>query len=304
VTNRIAWLTGVPLIALISSGCSLMAVPATGPHQSVRTTTTVLLHGKPLELHLAAPVAPANGGVLVLYASGDGGWFGAAVDMFKQIADDGYYVVGFSSKAFLHIERPRGALVGVRELAAEYRRITRSARVALGLDDSVPVVLTGWSRGAAFAVLVASEPPSGRGGVAGVVAIGMTAGENLRLDDADDDDDGEVAETTKSGHPLFQPYTRIAQLGDRPCVVIQATHDHYLPALRAHALFGEDTPTRRFYSIDAKNHRFSGGREAFATALTEALHFVVSSVQRSERSTPDEPSPTPQDTWRRRAVHP
>jgi hypothetical protein len=281
-----AWHLGVPLLAIISAGCGVMARPAASPHQSVRTTTTTaLLHGKPLELHLAAPVAPANGGVLVLYASGDGGWFGAAVDMFKQIADDGYYVVGFSSKAFLHIERPRGALVGVRELAAEYRRITRSARVALGLDDSVPVVLTGWSRGAAFAVLVASEPTPGPG-VAGVVAIGMTAGENLRLDEAHDDDDSGEPVDTKGGHPLFQPYARIAQLGDRPCVVIQATHDHYLPASRAHTLFGDDTPTRRFYSIDARNHRFSGGRAAFATALTEALRFVVHSRELAERGTP------------------
>ena len=115
-----------------------------------------------------------------------------------------------------------------------------------------------------------------------VVAIGMTAGENLRLDEADDDDDGEVV-ATKNGHALFQPYARIAQLGERPCAVIQATHDRYLPALRAQALFGDDTPTRRFYSIDARNHRFSGGRQAFATALTDALHFVVSSIKPAER---------------------
>jgi dienelactone hydrolase len=265
------------MLAMISSGCGLMGPPATSPHQSMRTTSTVLLHGRPLELHLAAPVAPDSRGVLVLYASGDGGWFGAAVDMFKQIADDGYYVVGFSSKSFLHIERPRGALVDVRELAAEYRRITRTARTALGLDDSVPVVLTGWSRGAAFAVLVASEPAPVHD-IVGVVAIGMTAGENLRLDDADDDDDDGAVVATKNGHPLFQPYARIAQLGDRPCAVIQATHDHYLPAPRAHALFGDDTPTRRFYSIDARNHRFSGARQQFSAALTDALHFVVSAV--------------------------
>ena len=123
-----------------------------------------------------------NGGVLVIYASGDGGWFGTAVDMFKQIAADGYYAVGFSSRSFLRIDEPRGALVDVGELADEYARITSGARRALGLDDRVPVILTGWSRGAAFAVLVASEPAP-QGPVAGVVAIGMTAGENLRVDE-------------------------------------------------------------------------------------------------------------------------
>ena len=184
----IALQLGVPLIAMVASGCGLAPRPVTGPHASI-LTTTVQLHGKALELHLAAPASPVNGGVLVVYASGDGGWFGAAVEMFKQIAADGYYAVGFSSKSFLHIERPRGALVDVRELAAEYARITRAARNALGLDDRVPVVLTGWSRGAAFAVLVASEPAAARRSIAGVVAIGMAAGENLRLDEADDEGD-------------------------------------------------------------------------------------------------------------------
>ena len=137
----------MPLIAVVASGCGLMPRPATGPQSSsIRTTATVQLHGKPLELHLAAPVgSPVNGGVLVIYASGDGGWFGTAVDMFKQIAADGYYTVGFSSRSFLRITRPRGTLVEVRELAAEYARISSGARHALGLDDRVPVILTGWS---------------------------------------------------------------------------------------------------------------------------------------------------------------
>ena len=159
---------GLLLIAMVASGCGLAPRPVTGPHASF-LTTTVQLHGKPLDLHLVAPVSPVNGGVLVVYASGDGGWFGAAVEMFKQIAADGYYAVGFSAKSFLDIERPRGALVDVRELAAEYARIIRGARNALGLGDHVPVVLTGWSRGAAFAVLVASEPSAARRSIAGVV---------------------------------------------------------------------------------------------------------------------------------------
>jgi dienelactone hydrolase len=280
-SHRIAWHLAVPLIAIVASGCGLAPQPATAPSRSISATTTVQLHGKSLELHLSAPAATVNRAVLVVYASGDGGWFGAAVDMFKQIAAAGYYAVGFSSKSFLHIERPRGALVGVRELAAEYARITRSARIALGLDDSVPVVLTGWSRGAAFAVLVASEPAARRP-VAGVVAIGMAAGENLRLDDADNEGDDDPT-NPQAGHALFEPYARIAQLGDLPCAVIQATHDNYLPASRARAMFGADTPTRRFYSIDAKNHRFSGGREAFDTALGDALRFVAGSAHAVER---------------------
>ena len=80
------------------------APSAPPPEPSARArqfSTSVVLHGKPLELHLTAPSTPVAPQAIVLYASGDGGWFGTAVDMFKQIGDAGYFAVGFSSRAFL-----------------------------------------------------------------------------------------------------------------------------------------------------------------------------------------------------------
>jgi fermentation-respiration switch protein FrsA (DUF1100 family) len=213
-----------------------------------------------------------------LYASGDGGWFGAAVDMFRQIAGAGYPVVGFSSRAFLKIERPRGApLVSAEQLAAEYDDITAQARIALGLDASSRVVLIGWSRGAAFSVLVASVPKE-QDHLLGVVAIGLGEGEDLTItDDDDESDDGHLSATR---HWPFDTYARIAQVAPLPCAVIQATRDNYFPAASARRRFGPDTPQRRFYSIDAKNHRFSGGKAAFDAALLDAIRWMVSQPAR------------------------
>ena len=55
------------------------------------STVTVPLHGRPLVLHLAAPAMPAATppAALVLYASGDGGWFGTGVQMFHVLAAAG-----------------------------------------------------------------------------------------------------------------------------------------------------------------------------------------------------------------------
>lgn len=237
-------------------------------------TTTVFLHGKQLELHLSAPRTPAAPGVLVLYASGDGGWFGTAVDMFRQVADAGYLAVGFSSRSFLKIQRPRGSLVSATQLAAEYQQIVAQARAALGLDATIRTVLTGWSRGAAFAVLVGSEATA-KDDVGGVVAIGLADGEDLNLNGPGDETDDGRASPEKPRWP-FETYARIARLGPLPCAVIQATHDGYLPAARARELFGPDTPLRRLYAIDAKNHRFSGGGAAFNAAWLDAIHWMVS----------------------------
>jgi hypothetical protein len=282
-------LTVCALAALaLLSGCSTLPAPSPFPTPSASHaraagsaapkafTTRVMLHGQPLELHLAATEPASAAAPIVLYASGDGGWFGAAVDMFKGIAGAGYPVVGFSSKAFLKIQRPHGGLVNAAQLAADYDAIVTHARAALGQSDASGVVLTGWSRGAAFSVLAASVPTE-RANLAGIIAIGLAPGEDLAAavdDDAWDDDDGQSSETDRSWR--FDNYATIARLGPLACAVIQASHDNYLPAAAARKLFGPDTDRRRLYAIDARNHRFTGGKAAFDAALIDALHWIAS----------------------------
>jgi pimeloyl-ACP methyl ester carboxylesterase len=233
------------------------------------------LRGAPFDLHLGRPAdaRPENASLLVVYGSGDGGWFGAAVDMFRAIEGAGYFVAGFSSRSLLKRERAHGAPFSTAELAEEYRQIIDRARTSLGLPPGTRVILTGWSRGAAFAVLAASEKALAQD-TAGVVAIGLAEGEDLKIGDADDDSDDGAEDRDRPREWRFAPYARVAQLGSRPCAVIQATNDRYLPAERARVLFGADTELRRFYAIAARNHRFSGGRAAFDVALREALLWV------------------------------
>lgn len=274
----------VLVAALVVASCSAVGLrPRTEPSIIVREfTTTVLLHGKPLEFHITAPRTPAAANVVILYASGDGGWFGAAVDMFRQIGQAGYFAVGFSSRAFLRIERPRGALVTAAQLAAEYELILAQGRRALGLDATSRAVLTGWSRGAAFSVLVGSETAAQKR-ILGVIAIGLTEGEDLDTNgSADDTDDGQPSPGGRQWP--FDTYARIARIDPLPCAVIQATHDNYLTAPRARQLFGPDTPLRRFYEVDAKNHRFSGGKPAFDAAFLDAIRWVVSQPGRQIES--------------------
>ncbi len=137
----------------------------------------------------------------------------------------------------------------------------------------MPALLTGWSRGAAFAVLVASEPGEQQA-IAGVVAIGLSEGEDLQINGAEDETDDGSAGVEARTWP-FEPYQQIARLKE-PCAVIQSSHDNYLPAARARSLFGPDSASRRFYTIDAKNHRFSGGKDQFDLALLEAIDWIAS----------------------------
>lgn len=263
-----AWLT----CALLSAACGVHARPATvaAPREFSRVVT---LHGKPLELHLATPEIHASPDRLVLYASGDGGWFGAAKGMFRTISHAGYPAVGFSARALLKIERPSAARLDPRQLAHEYSQIIETARAALHLDAATPTIVTGWSRGAAFAVLAATDPTFGQH-VDGVIAIGLSRGENLAVGGVDDESDDGRADGEPTAMP-FAPYADIHRLHGLPVVVIQSSRDGYLPATEARQLFGADTAEHRFYTIDARNHRFSGGNVAFEHALRSAIDWLA-----------------------------
>ena len=261
---------------MISSSCALASISRAPTVPGVREfSQSIQVRGKPLELHLMAPRTPVSHPVMVLYASGDGGWFGAAVDMFHEIGNAGYFAVGFSSRAFLRIERPHDSLVTAAQLTAEYDQILSQARVALGLGPTTRAVLTGWSRGAAFSVLVGSERLA-HDDILGVIAIGLAEGEDLAINDAADDTD--AGSGSRQRQWPFETYALISRLDALPCAVIQASHDVYLPAARARQLFGPDTPLRRFYPIEASNHRFSGGKAAFDAALVDALRWIAASA--------------------------
>jgi hypothetical protein len=221
------------------------------------------------------PAMPAPPARLVVYATGDGGWFGAASDMFRSIAREGYATVGFSSRAFLRIERPRNAPLNARRLADDYAVILARARQALGVAAGPTAILTGWSRGAAFSAIAASEPALD-GQLLGVIAIGLDRGEDLTVDGPQDETD-EGSASDPGRHWPLEPYARLKDIGTLRCAVIQSTHDNYLPAARARVLFGPDSPTRRFYSVEASNHRFSGGEDAFVAALASALSWTSGS---------------------------
>lgn len=268
-------LSVIACIWLIDQGPALTA--AEQSRAPIREfTSDIMLRGQKLTLHVAIPSAPVLPGTpLVLYASGDGGWFGAAVSMFRDLARSGYPVVGISTRSFMHIARKQSAPLTVAEVVEGYQQIIDAARARVPSQADAPVVLTGWSRGAALGVLVASSAEVDLRAI-GLVAIGLAADEQLDIANGSDDDSGTAASANhhESRDRVIEMYPLIAGITGRRTVVIQASHDGYLPAARARELFGPDTSERRLVAIEARNHRFSGGEQAFSAALAEAVEWV------------------------------
>ena len=274
-----SWRACVVVVAVVvaaTAGCGGVRPRVSATPNITERRIAAALHTSELPVHLAS-MRPLRRPALVLYASGDGGWFGTAIDMWRLVAHEGVAAAGFSARAFLRIERARDARLDPAQLAREYRAIVAAATPALGLAPDVPVILAGWSRGAAFAVLAAAEPLAVPH-LAGVIAIGLDATEDLAVDGpGDESDDGAAPAATTPGAHLFHPYRRLRRV-PVPVAVIQATHDDYLPAASARALFGPDSPTRRFITVEARNHRFAGGTAALDQALGDAVRWLSASA--------------------------
>ena len=117
----------VLLAAALSGGCSAaLSTKVSRPNATREFSAQVAVHDEALTLHLSSPQTPLSASTpLVLYASGDGGWFGSAVGMFRTIAGSELPAVGFSTKAFMRVEHRWSSPLSVARVAESPTHLPR-----------------------------------------------------------------------------------------------------------------------------------------------------------------------------------
>ena len=234
--------------------------PSAAP-RLVHSETYVSLHGHALTVHLSVP-AGVHAGPLLVYATGDGGWWGKDKAIFTRLAGWGYSVAGFSARDYVH--HLGSEAVRPVTIAADYNAIIDAAEKALGLPPSTRIILVGKSRGSGLEVAAASRALL-RPQIAGIVAIALTKEEEYvhrRL------------RRTRQ-FAMLQTYDALPLIGPVPVAVIQSTNDNYLPATKARELFGADSPTRRFLAVEASDHNFDGAQDVMYQDIRESLEWIV-----------------------------
>ena len=127
------------------------------------------------------------------------------------------------------------------------------AERSMAMPGSTRVILVGVSRGAGLAVAAAGQDAV-RERLTGVVAVGLTKEEEyVELDDL---------------------YGYLNHLGPLPLVVVQSTHDNFLPAPQARLLFGPDNAHRVLRPVPANDHNFSDARQPMYDALRMSLAWI------------------------------
>lgn len=266
---KLFFLPLLPLVLLSGCTCRISTVAAAA---SIQLREPLILYRHPLEIRLSKPRSPSKNDVLIIYATGDGGWRGLDEEIYNWISTWDYPVAGFSSKGYLKNLGYISNTTTPRRLVGDFEAIIGLAERKLELSQNTPVILVGLSRGAGLAVVAAGQGEL-KTRLAGVVAIALTK-EEEHVVHYRDRRGNSSAETPMRELVEIKTYEYLPRLAGFPVMVIQSSHDGYLPADAARALFGPDTELRKFRAVQARNHRFSGGCGTLYKDTRESLAWI------------------------------
>lgn len=210
------------------------------------------------------PAAPA------IYACGDGGWRGLAPRTAQQLAHMGFAVAGIDSKVYLREFSSPMAPLTIKQLASDYVAIAENLRAYANAAVDTRVYVYGWSLGAGFAIAVGTDPAT-RANWAGIVSIGLPKQNQLVSGLGANHANLNTDVNSRYG---FRSQDLIGWIAPLPLVMIQSTSDTASPPKVGQALYGAARDPKLFVLIKASNHRFSGARDEFYAALSNAELWI------------------------------
>jgi len=208
---------------------------------------------------------------LVLFSSGDGGWSPFCADIAAHMAANGITVVGVDVKTYLVDFASPQKPISPEELTRDYDAIAHIAMARSGVDAKAPVVLAGWSLGAGYSVIVASQPEFSLS-VSKVVAISLPMYGELAWKPSDS-----IIYFTHGtpNEKVFDAHQYLKKLKQTPIVFLNATNDSNAPFREAQSLYATTPGAKRLYAVKASGHHFEGGEKEFYQDLDQGLTQIA-----------------------------
>ena len=243
----------------------------------VREDRDVVVRGQHFTIHFFRPQGDKSA-TPAIYACGDGGWRGLAPRTAEQLAHVGFAVAGVDSKIYLRQFSSVQDPLSIKQLAHDYADIAVALRPYAKVDAGTPVYVYGWSLGAGFAIAVGSDEET-RANWAGIISIGLPKQNQLVSGLG-----ANHANLRAEGNSVygFRSENVMGQIAPLPLVMIQSTTDTASPQKVGDRLFSTARDPKKYVLIKAMNHRFSGAREEFYTALVDAVAWMRESKWAAE----------------------
>ncbi len=216
--------------------------------------------------HVPSDPPPAEEHACILFLPGDAGWHGAAVDMARLMASLGYEVYALDVRRYLK-SFTRGRITLTEEqMAADMDQVVREA----GSLAAGPVIVAGWSQGAAMAILTAARREQNEP-IRGVLTIalpefgflGWRWPDSLRALAGGD-----------AHEPEFKVAPLLPEVAPVPSWMIYGTRDRFTPASVARRLGSLARRPIRRHEIEGGNHRLDGHRAELLASLKSGLAWL------------------------------
>lgn len=207
-----------------------------------------------------------RGGPVAVVASGDGGWIHLGPYVAEFLSSQGYFVVGFDSKAYLSSFTKGGTTLSPTDVPGDFAALLDYA----SKSTVAPPVLLGVSEGAALAVLAATNAAT-KAKMAGVIALGLPDKAELgwRFKDS-------MIYLTKGvpKEPLFSTAAVIGTVAPLPLVTINSTKDEFVSVDEVKRVMSRAREPKQLWLIEADNHRFSGKEQDLNQKLLDAIAWI------------------------------
>jgi hypothetical protein len=228
------------------------------------TQDSLSIRGKAQQLH----VYGTRGGVPIVLSSGDLGWAGLVVHVAEFLESQGYYVVGFNTKAYLGGFTTRSSTLSPLSVPDDYAVLVEYARQG----SAAKPILAGVSEGAGLSVLAATAKNM-KSDIQGVLALGLP--DENELGWRWQDFTIWITKRTPK-EPGFMVEDIIPEVSPLPLAEIHSTHDEFLPLEKAEAMFALACNPKKMWIVEASNHRFSDNRSELDRCILEALRWIRS----------------------------
>lgn len=256
------------VLSLAASSASAHVKPEPGVFDVA--VAPIKIGARHLHITYVTPVVPRHPNDLIVFTTGDGGWHGVSNMIIEHLAEQGYSIAGMSAPDILRPLKRTGRKLSAQQatelLGAAFARFKKD----LAVGASTRLIVVGFSRGATFVAFTAVHPEV-HADLAGAVAIGLTR-EADYLGAIEPSVLGPNIQRESRRRVLIYPALKL--FARVRVAVVQSTGDRYVTAAESRELLGPDTASRRLFTVEARNHTFSGGREQLIEDLDAALSWI------------------------------
>lgn len=231
-------------------------------HSVASSTEMLTIRGHKQTLHTYG----SRNGDPVIVSSGDGGWIHLAPHVAELLAQFGYRVIGFDTRAYLSSFTSNTGTLQENDVIDDYATLINY----VAQSSKRSPLLIGVSEGAGLSVLAATGTQV-KPLIDGVIGVGLGKMNELGWRWSD----STIYITHQLPHePLFNVLSLVERLAPLPLALIHSEHDEYAPAADADRIVHAAAGPAKLWSINASNHRFSGNTAELDRRLIEAIEWV------------------------------